>query len=498
MGTIRLVSCFTPLLARLVPRWVRLEHVALVGLLIVVWCGFLVRLGSVVVSDMDEGAYIYAGKLLDQGALPYRDYLLAHPPLIAVFTGAVVWLAGPDIMAVRFASMLVVVASLVPLYVTTRHLTGSSVAGLLSIGVYIAGMLLLANMGRTVRLEPIMNAFMIAALAGIVLHPTRWSVRLLVGVLLALAILVKLVAVVPAVLLLLGELVTTRPTHQVLRRWAVTAAGAALILLPAAALLLSLPGFLDDVIRGQLDRPALSLDLRLFYLWQNVTRFPLIPIALLAAAGFIIRGRDPRVRLVSILAIGSTLVLVFAFKTYFGYYFVQVLPWVAIVFAAAAAPIARRTLGRWARPALLAGAVLLAGGVPVVYGEVYHRFAHGHTTSPAQIVQLLRGHEGFVYSMFPGFGLQAGRDLYPWYYTVDSLIPRATGRIGDQDFVRVFSACQALVLYPGELDSYPLARALVEHDFEIAYQDPYYTLWTRSEDAGVTSSKHLRPSTTLP
>src|SRR4051794_9248291 len=84
------------------------DHASLIGLLAITMCGFLVRLGSVVVSDMDEGTYIYAGKLVAQGQLPYRDFLLTHPPLIALFTGAAVWLFGPEIMGIRYVYMALV------------------------------------------------------------------------------------------------------------------------------------------------------------------------------------------------------------------------------------------------------------------------------------------------------------------------------------------------------------------------------------------------------
>src|SRR4051794_31104925 len=70
------------------------ELAGLLGILVLIAAGLLVRLSSVVISDMDEGTYIYAGKLLAHGQIPYRDFLLTHPPLVVLFTGAVVWLFG--------------------------------------------------------------------------------------------------------------------------------------------------------------------------------------------------------------------------------------------------------------------------------------------------------------------------------------------------------------------------------------------------------------------
>ena len=46
-----------------------------------------VRLASVVISDMDARTYPYGGKLVTEGLVPYRDFLLAHPPF-AVYVAA--------------------------------------------------------------------------------------------------------------------------------------------------------------------------------------------------------------------------------------------------------------------------------------------------------------------------------------------------------------------------------------------------------------------------
>jgi len=94
--------------------------------------------------------------------------------------------------------------------------------------------------------------------------------------------------------------------------------------------------------------------------------------------------------------------------------------------------------------------------------------------------------------MYPAFALWSGRDMYHWYYAADSVIDRFSGRIQDGDFERVFSECQALVLWPGELDGYPQARAFVERHFQVAYQDQYWTLWTRPAEQAQTA-RRLNP-----
>jgi hypothetical protein len=455
------------------------EALVLSGVLLLIFAGNLVQLGSVIVADMDEGTYLYAGKLVAEGQLPYRDFLLVHPPLIAILTGVWERLFGSDIMPARIAFMLTVLASTAPLYAVTRALARSRLAGLLSVSVYTAGMLLLANMGRTVRLEPLMNACLIGAFACYLLRPDSLRARTATGALLAAAVLVKLVAVVPAGLLVVGDLVWARPGRRFIRSWSTAALGAALVLAAAAPLVLQ-PGFVDAVVRSQFERPGLPLEVRLAFVRQDVLRYPVIPLALLAAAAFLVKARDARLRVVSLVALGATLVLVVAFRTFYGYYLVQVLPWMAVVFAAAVVPLAQRLAGRYSRVVLLAGTLVFAGLLPPVYGVAYARTGY-HAASPARIVPLLRGGQGYVYSMYPSFALWARRDPYPWYYAADSLIPRITGRIGDEEFVRVFAGSQALVTEAEELADLPRARGYAEEHFAIAYQDEFWTLWLRRD-----------------
>src|SRR5579859_5525520 len=112
-------------------RWREAAGVA--GLLVAVFVVFLYRLSSVVISDMDEGTYLYAGKLLTQGLLPYRDFLLAHPPLVVLLAAGWESLAGYDIMAARLAYLAVVLLSTIPLYLIARRLTGAMAGGLFAV-----------------------------------------------------------------------------------------------------------------------------------------------------------------------------------------------------------------------------------------------------------------------------------------------------------------------------------------------------------------------------
>jgi len=460
-------------------RWREAAGVA--GLLVAVFVVFLYRLSSVVISDMDEGTYLYAGKLLTQGLLPYRDFLLAHPPLVVLLAAGWESLAGYDIMAARLAYLAVVLLSTIPLYLIARRLTGAMAGGLFAVATYTSGMLLLANMGRTIRLEPIMNAFLIGGFALYLLRPGTTRVRLLIGALFAAAVLVKLVAVVPIAFLVLGDLFWPHDKRRFLTWWAMVALGGASVLLPASALLLAQPHFVQDVLLSQLARPGLPWSLRATYLIQDLVRFPIIPIALIAAAWLLVRGVDARARVVALVSLGGTLGLVFAFRTFFGYYLVQILPWIAVLFAMATFAVLRRLTP--ARTSLIAAGliVLFGAAIPLAYEEVYFRTAKDHVASPAAIVPLLSADadKGYMYAMYPAFALWSNRAEVPGYYAADSLIPRLTGQLGDAEFIQTFSGAQSIVLFEGELTEYPQAQAYLAENFSSPFHDANYSLWVR-------------------
>jgi hypothetical protein len=455
------------------------EVLTFLGFLALMCVSFVFRLRSVIISDMDEGTYVYAGQLIERGLVPYRDFMLAHPPLIAVLVAGWCHAFGCELMSVRLAYIALILLSTIPLYALVRRVSSSRSAALLTIVSYTSGMLLVANMGRTVRLEPLMNAFVIGAFACRFLRPRSPAWMSVMGALFACGLLVKVIAIVPAGLLLLTDLLWVRPWRDTLRRWLAAAAGAVPVLLPALLWCLKQPRFVEDVFLGQVNRPRIDVLLRCHYLAQNIARYPPILVGLVAALIYAATARDARVRSLAWVAVGSTLILVFGFRTFFNYYIVQALPWIACCLAIALNTFAERALGkRWFS---ISTALAAVWGVllPLGYAEAYHRTGSFHVAGPLRILPFLRGGEGYMYSMYAGFGVWTGRSQYPWYYQADSLVPRINGWIGDRDFVKVFSGSTALVLFPGELDDFPLASEYVQANFTRAYRDADWSLWLR-------------------
>jgi hypothetical protein len=462
-------------------RAVLVESAIVVAFLAVILVAFGYRLANVIVSDMDEGTYLLAGKLVAAGAVPYRDFMLTHPPAIAYLLGAWVSIAGAAVMPARVAYSVLVLASTVPLYVITRSLTRSQAGGLFAVASYAAGMLLLANMGRTIRLEPLMN---VALIAGVAIYlwagaSSRWTI--LAGAILGAAVLVKIVALVPIALLVGADVLWRR--DRIVARWVRLAIGFGAVLVPAGLVLAAQPRFVEDVIGAQIDRPGLPVATRIGYVVQDFVRDPLIPFGLAVSCWFVVRARDARLRAISLIGVLSTIGLVVAFRTFFGYYLVQVLPWLSVAAAAGLVQAARQLSPRisraWSTRAIAAAALALAIVVPIGYAEAYYRTAHDHVSSPAQIVDALGPASGPLYSMYPSFALWTGLQACGDYYVADSLIARVTGRMRDDDFVSLFSRCRSLVLWTGELDEYPKTAAYVAANFDARVTNQDYALWTR-------------------
>jgi 4-amino-4-deoxy-L-arabinose transferase-like glycosyltransferase len=470
-----------------VSRALLTEAAVLVGLLALIFATYSYRLASVVVPNMDEGTYLYASKLIAQGEVPYRDFYLAHPPLLMYFFAAPFKLFGADVMEARYIYMAVVLLSAVPLYLMVRNLWQNRWAALLSVPVYTTGMLFIANTGRTIRLEPFMNALIIPALALYFWRPDNIRLRVIIGVLLAAAAFVKPVAVLAIALLFVGDLLWRREERRFLLSWAAMAVGALIVMAGVAALLRGGDGFVDAAVRSHLERGGIPLELRMENFVSANARFPAIPIALLASLWLLVRGQDPRLRIMALLAVGQAALILLAFRSSINYYYIQVLPQVAVIFSLIAVAITAQVFRRAWQPLVIAGVFFLAGVAPLVYAQVYYQRRDLHTSSPAAVVRELKGEDGYLYSMFPNFSLASGVDLYPWRYAIDSYLPRTNGDIGDTDFVRVLMGSEAAVFWRGELEPWPKTQAYLTEHFKPVYEDAYWELWVREGAAAGAS-----------
>jgi len=297
----------------------------------------------------DDGVYYSAADGLLSGRLPYRDYLLLHPPGITLALApfaALGRLVGEDpvgLAAARLAFMLLGAASAVLVWVVARRV--SPRAGLVA-GLGYAVWQPASYAERTTLLEPLVNLGLLAALA--LLGPSAGSASrrrvALAGVALGLAVAVKAWAVVPFAVLALWLL------HRDGRRCAVTFTGAG----TAAAAVVSLPFLLAAgpamvrmVVLDQLGRPSNGVPLatRLASIegWR-LSPVPLptgsvllaVAIALLvAAAAAVVAWRVPAARVwAALLAAQGALLL--TSPSYFAHYGTYVAPALVLLAGAGA------------------------------------------------------------------------------------------------------------------------------------------------------------------
>ncbi len=324
----------------------------------------------------DDGVYYSSAGALLSGRLPYRDYLLLHPPgstLVLAPFAALGRLVGSDpagLAAGRLAFMLVGAASAVLVWVVARRI--SPRAGLVA-GLGYAVWQPATYAERTTLLEPLVNLGLLAALAllGAEGRPRSRRRVALAGVALGLAVAVKVWAVVAFVVLLLW-LLRRDGRRAGLTFAAAGAAAAAAVCLP---FLVAAPGpMLRMVVLDQLGRPdnGVSTTSRLASIEAlQLSPAPVAPglalvaTAVAAAVGvlvLLVAWRRPAARLWALLLVAQGGLLLTS-PSYFGHYATFVAPALALLagagadLAVAAVPVRPAPLRLWA-PA--AGLVALA------------------------------------------------------------------------------------------------------------------------------------------
>jgi alpha-1,2-mannosyltransferase len=201
----------------------------------------------------DDGVYYSASDALISGRLPYRDYLLLHPPgitLVLAPFAALGRIAGDSegLATARVAFMLAGALGAVLVWRVARRV--SPRAGIVA-GLFYAVWQPAAYAERTTLLEPLVNLGLLAALALLTAGAGRRQV-VAAGAVLGLAVAVKAWAVLPF-LVLAGWLLRRAGRRAAMAYAGAGAAAAALVCLPF--LVLAGPAMLRMVVADQLGRP---------------------------------------------------------------------------------------------------------------------------------------------------------------------------------------------------------------------------------------------------
>jgi 4-amino-4-deoxy-L-arabinose transferase-like glycosyltransferase len=87
------------------------------------------------ISDYDEGAYSLGARFISEGYLPYRDFVLVHPPLYDLTLAGIYKLFGYDFFYGRYFSVFLFLVCVVLAYLIVRKMARTS-AGLVAAALF--------------------------------------------------------------------------------------------------------------------------------------------------------------------------------------------------------------------------------------------------------------------------------------------------------------------------------------------------------------------------
>jgi len=475
------------------PRWLwTVAIVAVAGTAIVVRLAMVLRGGGLDGKlAYDDGVYYSAADSLVWGRLPYRDFILLHPPgiVLALTPFAALGRLTHDVLgfeAARLGWMVLGSLNAVLVLGVARRL---GLAAALAGGLFYAVWQPVAVTETTTRLEPLVSFGVLAGLLLLVepvAERSRW-VQVLAGAALGLALVVKIWAVVPV----LGVLVLCRwrlGTRALAVVTAAVAATAAAVVVPFW--LLARADMFRMVVLDQLGRPRSPVPAshRLagilgFASWTPWALATAACVAVLVALA-VVSGRPPARWAVAMLA-AQVLVLVLS-PSYFSFYAAYPAPALALVVAGGVAclaagaadrrilRVAGRPLAR--RPALVAVGVGLAWllvvdaetpvGVALPTAQLSRLTAASHCVtadSPVDLVLLDR------LSRDLARGCRVMVDVSGLTYDSDSAAAQAAGRRLPRRHNRAWQHDLRAYLFSGDttLLSRPRADGLSPHTLRV-------------------------------
>lgn len=322
-------------------------------------------------GNYDDGVYYAAAAGFVHGLLPYRDYLLLHPPgivlALAPFAALARWVGEPEAFATaRVAFMVVGAGNTLLVGVALRRLgLAASVIG----GGFYAVFFPAVYVEHTTVLEPLATTCLLGAVALLEAGPPKparpvWPVGL-AGVLLGVSASLKIWGVVPAVAVI-GWVLLTRGWRRGLVVSGGVAAGATAVCLPffaAAPVQMWRLVVLAQLGRprsshGWLDRVATMAGLTAFGR-NSAWWWPALAVVL--ALGCCVIACWSAVGRLAVLLLAATVTLLLATPSWFLHYGALSAGPLALVVGAAAGSVA----GRVRRPATAAISALLVAATLV-------------------------------------------------------------------------------------------------------------------------------------
>jgi dolichyl-phosphate-mannose--protein O-mannosyl transferase len=138
-----------------------------IGLLVLIGTDLYIRLWHIKdlfywVLDYDEGAYSVGGRIISQGNIPYKDFVLVHPPLYDLFLSGIYKIFGYNFYYGRYFSVVLSILCVVLVYFIVKKLFGKPAAFLA--GLFLIFMPGLFQLWYRVVQEPLGILFTLASI----------------------------------------------------------------------------------------------------------------------------------------------------------------------------------------------------------------------------------------------------------------------------------------------------------------------------------------------
>ena len=263
-------------------------------------------------DNSDENVYFYMSSLVADGKVPYRDFFYAHPPLELLPGAAVFKLFGFNLLLLKLLPLAATIISAIMVYLVAKR-NFSEPAAVMATAFFLSS--------HTIMLEATyflgLNIAVMFLMLGFYFMNRK---PLLAGLFFGLAGMTRLLAVVPAAVLISFLLLKN------IKAFAKTAAGFAAVF-GTANLLLSLlsPNFIVSVYKFHLLKPAVegrTSELFLSFVAGNAL--------LIGAVAIAFPAWNKKLLLFAVCAAAYMLLLTQLNKI-FGFYFVAAVPFLAVI-----------------------------------------------------------------------------------------------------------------------------------------------------------------------
>lgn len=120
-------------------NWLRQlpDHYLLVGILILNILIHLYAILNTVEIKSDEGVYLYAGKLMTEGFMPYRDFFLSHLPYYIFLQGLILKILDYNFIIYRLLYCLWCTSSIFPLFYLAKFISGKRAAAIFALLLFL-------------------------------------------------------------------------------------------------------------------------------------------------------------------------------------------------------------------------------------------------------------------------------------------------------------------------------------------------------------------------